>query len=268
MTRNKMNFKPAIPNGITMLALAFGVSALNMAFWGQWKMAFLFIVLSAVFDFFDGKFARMLGVSSKFGVELDSLSDLVSFGIAPGFIMYLWTMDSMARIEVLTNLAKRGDAVGMNWIFVVFLAMCCAARLARFNSTTDDTKPDYWKHFFMGVPAPAGGFLALYPLILWFATNGHVDFFRSPVFSAVFIAFSGVMMVSRIPTLALKNIRLKNSYRTLALFLFFIFIAGLVTKPWITLAILGGAYIVSIPAGGLYFLKLKNKTPPKKRKKA
>ncbi|MGN1063358.1 MAG: CDP-alcohol phosphatidyltransferase family protein, partial [Alphaproteobacteria bacterium] len=183
-TKTELKLRQLFPNAITMTALGFGVSSLNMAFWGHWKMAVLFIALSALFDFLDGGVARLLGVESKFGAQLDSLSDFVSFGVAPGFLMYQWTIDQTARIEVLMNNAYRSDAVGMYWGFALFLAMCMAMRLARFNTMLDSnkTQPDYWKHFFMGVPAPAGAGLALLPLVLWLATNGQYEFLRSPLF--------------------------------------------------------------------------------------
>ena len=98
MTEKEINPKIVFPNAVTMMALAFGVSSINMSLWGNWKMAVLFIFLSGLFDFLDGKVARMLGVSSKFGAELDSLSDFVSFGVAPGLLMYQWTMDSHMRL--------------------------------------------------------------------------------------------------------------------------------------------------------------------------
>ena len=93
MKEKEINIRPLFPNAVTMMALAFGVSSINMSLWGNWKMAVLFIVLAGFFDFMDGKVARLLGVSSKFGAELDSLSDFVSFGVAPGFLMYMWSMN-------------------------------------------------------------------------------------------------------------------------------------------------------------------------------
>ena len=255
MKESGLNLRPVFPNALTMIALAFGVSSLNMAFWGQWKMAVLFIILSALFDFFDGKVARMLGVSSKFGAELDSLSDLVSFGVAPGFLMYQWTMNPAMRIDVLKDLAFRSDAVGVYWVFVLFLAMCCAARLARFNTMLDDKMPPYWTHFFMGVPAPAGAFLAILPLILWFASGETWQVLKTPAVVGFFLVFSGVMMASKIPTICLKHLHLNARHRTLLMILSLVFIALLVTTPFVALSVGGVFYLLSIPAGILYFIK-------------
>ncbi|MBQ8558035.1 MAG: phosphatidylcholine/phosphatidylserine synthase [Alphaproteobacteria bacterium] len=257
MTEKEINIRPIFPNAVTMTALAFGVSSINMAFWGYWQLAVIFIALSAVFDFFDGKVARMLNVSSRFGAELDSLSDFVSFGVAPAFLMYLWTMDASIRINVLQNLAGRSDAIGIYWAVVLFVAMCCAARLARFNSLIDQEQPSYWKYFFMGVPAPAGAYLTILPLIFWLATKQQIEFFRDPVFVSVFLVFSGVMMASKIPTLCLKHLHISSKYATVLLILALIVLAGLVASTWIMLSIIGVLYLISIPVCIFYFIRLK-----------
>ena len=257
MSDKEINIRPIFPNAVTMTALAFGVSSINMAFWGYWQLAVIFIALSAVFDFFDGKVARMLNVSSRFGAELDSLSDFVSFGVAPAFLMYLWTMDASTRISVLQNHAVRGDAIGIYWAVVLFVAMCCAARLARFNSLIDQEQPDYWKYFFMGVPAPAGAYLTILPLIFWLATKQQIEFFRNPVFVSVFLVFSGVMMASKIPTLCLKHLHVPSKYATVLLILALVVLAGLVAATWIMLSIIGILYLISIPICIYWFIRLK-----------
>ncbi|MBQ3695821.1 MAG: CDP-alcohol phosphatidyltransferase family protein [Alphaproteobacteria bacterium] len=249
--------KPLFPNAVTMMALAFGVSSINMALWGNWQMAVMFIFFAGFFDFMDGKVARILGVSSRFGAELDSLSDFVSFGVAPGFLMYNWTMNSAMRAEALRDIAYRPDAVGVYWAVVLFLAVCCASRLARFNSMLDEKQPKYWEHFFMGVPAPAGAGLALYPLILWLAFRGEIDFFRCPLFAGFFVIFAGVMMASRVPTICLKHLHLNKTVRSIVGFVFLAFIAGLVASPWMTLSLLGVTYILSIPVSIYVFLMFK-----------
>lgn len=255
MTDKEINIKPIFPNAVTMAALCFGVSSMNMAFWGQWETAIIFIVLSALLDFFDGKVARMLGVSSKFGAELDSLSDFVSFGVAPAVIMYQWTMNETARISVLTNAAEKAEAIGVHWAVVLFLAMCCATRLARFNTMLETKQPPYWTHFFMGVPAPAGGGLALFPLILWIATGKSIDFLRSPWFVSGFLIFSGAMMASRIPTPGMKHLHIPARWRSAVLILLFIVMAVFFVKPWSMLSTLGALYLITLPIGVVYFAR-------------
>ena len=249
--------KPLCPNAVTMLALAFGVSSMNMALWGNWQMAVVFILLAGFFDFMDGKVARILGVSSKFGAELDSLSDFVSFGVAPGFLMYNWTMDSTMRAEALRDIAYRPDAVGLYWWVVLFLAVCCASRLARFNTMLDEKQPKYWTHFFMGVPAPAGAGLALWPLILWLAFNGEVAIFRNTIFVSAFVIFAGIMMASRVPTICLKHLHFEKNVRSILGLCLLGVICGIVAFPWVILSLIGLGYLISIPVGVFVFLKLK-----------
>ncbi len=253
--------KPMFPNAVTMLALACGVSSMNMALWGNWQMAVVFIMLSALFDFMDGKVARMLGVSSRFGAELDSLSDFVSFGVAPGFLMYNWTMNEQMRVEAIKDIAFRADAGGLYWGVALFLAVCCASRLARFNTMIDEEQPSYWTHFFMGVPAPAGGALALLPLVLWLACKSafdvEVDFFRNAGVVSFLMIFSGVMMASRIPTLCLKHLHFSKNASSVLGFCLMGMICGLVAFPWLTMGLLGVAYLISIPVSVYFFLKFK-----------
>ena len=249
--QRELDFRPLFPNMVTMTALAFGVSSINMSLWGNWSLAVAFIFMSMVFDFLDGKVARALGVSSSFGAELDSLSDFVSFGVAPGVLMYLWSMKIAVFREV-----TRADAVGVYWVFALFLAMCCATRLARFNSLLDEKQPDYWYHFFMGVPAPAGAGLALYPIILWLATNWSG--FRNPVFVGFFLVLSGALMASRIPTLSLKHLHLPKKYTRCLYPVALFFFACLFGRPWATLSLFGLGYLATIPVCCYYFLKFKS----------
>ena len=249
--------KPLCPNALTMTALVFGVSALNKALWGDWQWAVCLIMLAGLFDFMDGKVARILGVSSRFGAELDSLSDFVSFGVAPGFLMYNWTMNSAMRLEALRDITYKTDAVGLYWWVVLFFAVCCASRLARFNTMLDKKQPSYWTHFFMGVPAPAGAGLAMLPLILWLAFNEEVDFFRHPAFVSVFVVFAGVMMASRIPTLCLKHVHVAKNMRSFVGFCLLGFICGVAAFPWLSLSLLGVLYLLSIPVGMYVFMTLR-----------
>lgn len=250
-------FMQLFPNSVTMMGLAFGVSALNMAYWGQWKTAFFFILLAAVFDFLDGKVARLLGVTSRFGMELDSLSDIISFGVSPGFLMYQWTLNQEIKIKVMEDISKRSDAIGIGWGVVLFMVMCCALRLARFNTMSEEKRPEYWKYFFVGVPAPAGAAITTFPLMLWLATHGECELFRNPYFVRVFIVFSGLMMASKLPTICFKYLHF--SARTLSALRVVIIglIAGTFCFPWMMLSLACFIYMITIPIGLFYFLKLK-----------
>ena len=200
----KHSFRPLVPNFVTMLALVSGVSAIHMAIWGRWSAAILCLFASGIFDFLDGKVARLLSVSSRFGAELDSLSDFVCFGLAPGLILYHWTMDPSAHLAALSHPALKAEAVGLHWGFVLILAACCAGRLARFNAALDEEEPPYWEHFFVGVPAPAGGFLALAPLVFALAVPQWEGWFRHSWVVSAFVLFAALAMASRVPTVVMN----------------------------------------------------------------
>lgn len=249
--------KQLLPNTVTMLGLAFGVSSLNMAFWGQWKLAFFAIVLAGVFDFLDGKVARLLGVTSRFGMELDSLSDFISFGVSPGFLMYQWTLDPEVKIKVMEEISKRSEAIGIGWGVVLFMVMCCALRLARFNTMSEEMRPAYWKHFFVGVPAPAGAAITTFPLMLWLATHGECDVFRNPVFVRIFLVFSGIMMASKLPTICFKHLQFSEKTISILRVAILGLIAGTFCFPCWMLSIVCFLYMITIPFGIIYFIKFK-----------
>lgn len=246
------NLIPMLPNAVTMLGLAFGVTAIDMAYWGHWEKAMLFIVLAGVFDFLDGKVARLLKSCSKFGMQLDSLADFISFSVAPGFLMYRWTM---------TEGADGAPTVGIHWGIVLFLAMCCAMRLARFNVMSEEGMPDIWKKFFMGVPAPGGAGLATLPLILWLAADQQCVFLKSPVVVGLFMIASGILMASSVPTVAFKYLRIPRKAASILRLVVLGLIAGLFWSPWSVLGFVGIAYIISIPISVVCFLRIKRAAP-------
>lgn len=179
-----------LPNAITVLALCAGLSAVQFALQGNFGLAIVGVVVAAVLDSLDGRIARLLDATSKMGAELDSLSDAVSFGVTPALVLFVWQAD--------------GNRFG--WIAALVFAVCMVLRLARFNTLLDDTdQPPYASEFFVGVPAPAGGLLALMPVIVtlqfgqgWWSTG--------PIVWAWIIAIAA-LAISRIPTLSLKSVR-------------------------------------------------------------
>ncbi len=259
------DIRPLFPNMVTMLALACGVSSMQFAFWGNWSFAVVCIALAAIFDALDGRVARYLNTSSKFGAELDSLSDLVSFGVAPGFLMYQWTMDPVIRAQAIVVGSKDPLAVGVPWVIVLFLAMCCAMRLARFNTMLEEEpQPEYWKHFFVGLPAPGGAYVALMPLVFFLWTNDSI--FRNSDLVSIFMLVSAILMASRIPTPSFKKLHLPQLnpfYRQLAVVCMLAVIALFVTMMlknfWIFASVVGLIYLMMLPLGFIYFLYLKKK---------
>ncbi|MFM8801456.1 MAG: CDP-diacylglycerol--serine O-phosphatidyltransferase, partial [Tagaea sp.] len=178
-----------IPNAITVAALCAGLSGIRFAMDGRWEWAVTAIVVAAILDGLDGRMARLLNGTSKFGAELDSLSDFVAFGVAPALIVYMWVLNAWG-------------AAG--WIICLAYAVCMALRLARFNTMLADPNPPKWQgHFFVGVPAPAGAGLALLPLMLHFQAGD--GWFDRPAIGAATMALVAFLMVSRIPTFRARS---------------------------------------------------------------
>jgi CDP-diacylglycerol--serine O-phosphatidyltransferase len=243
LERRAMN--QLIPNVLTVCALCAGLTAVRFAFLGQWEHAIWAITIAGIFDGLDGRAARYFGGTSKFGAELDSLSDFVSFGVAPGVVIYLWSARGL------------GDA---GWIAAMFFAVCCALRLARFNTMLGDPNPPPWaRFFFVGVPAPAGAGLAVLPLLLTFETGA--EFFSRPWFTAATLVLVGVLMVSRIPTFSIKQIRVPRSMILPALMVTGLIVGALVSRPWTTFVVVGVIYVASIPIAALTQARARGRVP-------
>lgn len=220
-----------LPNILTVAALCAGLSSIRFGLIGRWEPAVLAIIAAVILDGLDGRLARLLGGTSRFGAELDSLSDFVSFGVAPAVLLYLWSVQGMG---------------GFGWAVVLLLAVCCALRLARFNTALDDSSPPPWsRHYFVGIPAPAGAGLALLPMMVSFELGpGIAD--RPIVVAAVMVAVA-LLMVSRVPTYSIKSTRLPQEYPLATLILVGVVVASLVSDPWITFITMGALYSASIP---------------------
>lgn len=223
-----------LPNMLTMMSLFGGLTAVRFAMQERWDVAALAIVIASVFDVLDGRVARMLNMTSKFGAELDSLADLTSFGVAPGLVLYLWGMQNGGG-----NFA---------WCAVLVFAACSALRLARFNTMLDNPNVPKWtKGYFTGVPAPAGAGLALLPLFL-FNEFGEVAQIPAAVLG-VWMIICGALMVSRIPTLAMKGRRVAPIFVAPIMLAVCAIVAGVFTNTWLTLSMLSFGYFLLIPYG-------------------
>jgi len=220
-----------IPNILTISALCAGMTAINFASREMWEASVFAIVVAAILDGLDGRIARLLNAQSKFGAEMDSLSDFISFGVAPPMILHFWVLQSAGRI---------------GWVFVCFFTVCMALRLARFNTALDDPNKQAWENnFFTGVPAPAGALLIMYPLVLSFMFGD--DFFRSPAMAAAFLTIIGGLMVSRFPTFSFKKAKVAQAYVLPVMIVAGLLVAFLVSAPWAMLSVIGAIYLVSIP---------------------
>jgi len=230
-----------IPNILTLLALCAGLTSIRFAVHDMWKEAVIATVLSAILDGLDGRVARLLKGTSKFGAELDSLSDFVSFGVAPAMVLYFWTMRS---------------AGGFGWALVLLFSVCCALRLARFNTMIGEPDlPPYAYNFFTGIPAPAAAGLVLMPLIFTIQFGG--GFFDRPPVVALFLMAVSFLMVSKLPTFSFKKVRVPHKWVLPILLVVGLAAAFLVTEPWLTLSVTGIAYAATIPLALRSFRRLK-----------
>jgi len=218
-----------LPSGLTLLGLCSGATAIPFALSSNWRAAVVAIVIAALFDTLDGKIARLLGADSKFGAQLDSLADLVSFGIAPAVLVYMW------------SLYKAG---GAGWTLVLIFCVCSAIRLARFNIESDVAEEP--SSHFTGVPTPAAACLILLPLILSFQFTVDTGF-RDPAVGGAAIAIVSLAMVSRLPTPSLKNLHVPRQLRGPLLGFAALLLASAVLWPWSTLSASLIAYVLTIP---------------------
>ena len=237
-----------LPNMLTLMSLCSGLTGVRFALLGKWNEAVLSFVAAAVFDMLDGRVARLLNITSKFGAELDSLSDAISFGVAPGFIIYEWSL-------------KEG-AGSLGWTAVLIYTVCAVLRLARFNTMLESQAAPVWaKGYFTGVPAPGGAGLALLPLA-FYLEFGDAARLPAPVL-ALWLMLVGGLMVSQLPTLALKGWRISRAWVTPLFVLVVLCIAALITSPWLTLSCAGGVYVLSLPVGWFsYRLRMKKEGTP------
>lgn len=232
------------PNIVTLLGLCAGLSAIRFALNERWELAVTFIVIAAFIDGVDGRLARLLNSTSKFGAELDSLSDFVNFGVTPSLVLYLWKIDEL-------------PIRGLGWALALFFIICMAIRLARFNTMLEDTeKPKWAERFFTGIPAPAGAGLSIIPLMLSFQIGDGL--WTRPDVVAVYMVVIALLIASTIPTFSSKKIRIPHALVSLALIVFAVFLIAMVIEPWITLPFMGVMYALSIPFSILYYYRLKH----------
>ena len=231
-----------LPNILTLGGVCLGISSIKFSIDGNFNLAVTLILLAAILDALDGRIARLLKGTSEFGKELDSLTDFVSFGIAPVFILYFWE---------LNNYGKLG------WTIALMYSVCCVLRLARFNLTKINTQEEWKYNFFEGVPSPAGGILILMPLIYELSDyNLKIDV-RS--FSPYLTILVALLLVSKIPTLSLKKISISSKATIFLLLAIGTIFIALLFYTFETLLVLIIIYLISIPISVFIFKKQQNK---------
>ena len=229
--RGGIPLRTIAPNAVTALALCCGLSAVRFAIGGDWNMALIATVAAGVLDGIDGRVARLFRGESRFGAELDSLSDVIAFGVAPALTVYLWSLSEVAKF---------------GWLVALLFALCCALRLARFNAAIDaEEKPHKSAGFLTGIPAPAAAGLAYLPVYIWLETG--VEVFRLPIIVAPWLVFIGILMISNIATFSWGSLRPRRNVRLELIGLFALIGAALFSVPWIMLTIISVAYIALIP---------------------
>ena len=226
-------FRLLAPNLVTLMALCAGLTGVRMAIEGRFEMALIAIAAAAFLDGVDGRVARMLKGTSRFGAELDSLTDFVNFGVAPALILHVWILHAIPSI---------------GWIASLLFAIAMVLRLARFNVALDDkNKPAWQKDYFVGVPAPAGALVVLAPIYLELAGLPHYD--ALAVFVMIYTIFIAMLVVSSIPTYSGKTVglRINRAYVLPVIGGFVVTIAMLFSYPWETMLLVVVSYLVSIP---------------------
>jgi len=239
----RIPFRAMIPNAITAMALCLGLTGIRFGIGGEWEKALAAIVLAGVLDGMDGRIALLLRAQSKFGAELDSLSDNIAFGTAPALILFLWSLR---------------DAPKFGWTAALALAVCCALRLARFNARLDAAEqPHKSAGFNTGVPAPAGAGLAFVPIFLWLVTDEPL--FQSWPLVMAWTLIVAALMISILPTYSWASIRIRREWRLSALAGVAILGAALLTAPWFTLLVIAILYLLMIPLALASYARVKRR---------
>ncbi len=229
-----------LPNILTIAGVCLGISSIKFSIDLNFQMAVIFITLAAILDALDGRIARLIKGTSDFGKELDSLTDFVSFGIAPAFIIYFWK---------LNNYGKLG------WAITLIYSVCCVLRLARFNLTKFTSDESWKQNYFEGVPSPIGAILILSPLVL--ELTEFKILINNNYFLPIFILTIALLLISKIPTYSFKNIKIKPALTVFILLAIGISLVTLMFYTFETLLIFSLIYILSIPVACITYLNNK-----------
>jgi CDP-diacylglycerol--serine O-phosphatidyltransferase len=243
-----LSLRAMLPNAITAAALCSGLTGIRFATESQWTYAIGLVLLAGVLDGIDGRVARLLNAQSRFGAELDSLADSLSFGVAPGLILFMWSLQ---------------DLPTFGWFAALAFAICCALRLARFNARIDlDDQPHKSAGFLTGVPAPVGAGLAFTPFYLWQETGS--EWFRDPVMMTLWLTVIAILMISNMATLSWASLRPRRAIRLPLIAFTGLAFAALLLEPWWTLTAISAVYLALMP----YYLVKYGRIKQRRRKEA
>ena len=249
MLKPKNNFKVVtdkktarviLPNMLTLIGVCIGLTSIRFALDGRFEFAIVAIILAAIIDGLDGRIARLIKGTSKVGKELDSLTDMISFGVAPAFIMYFWKLNTLGRF---------------GWLVCLIYVICVALRLARFNVNSGQ-EPSWRDNFFEGVPSPAGGILVLTPLI-FSMTNFEFITINYDVVVPIFFIVTSLLLISKFPSYSFKKIVIQRKTTIFLLFGIVLFFGLLLIYPFNVIAISAIIYLAMLPISFFHYQKLK-----------
>ena len=236
------NSRVILPNIFTLVGVCIGLTSIKFAFDGNFKFSVLAIIAAGLIDGLDGRIARLIKGTSKVGKELDSLTDVISFGVAPAFIMYFWKLNEFGRV---------------GWFICLIYIVAVALRLARFNVNSSD-EPSWKDNFFEGIPSPAGGILVLMPLFISFSELTFLNLSYDLLVPILFFSIS-ILLISKVPTYSLKKIIVPRRISIFLIFGVVIYFVLLLVYTFNTIVVSGLIYLLIIPFSSVHFLKIRNK---------
>ena len=239
---NKKNARVILPNILTLVGVCIGLTSIRFALDGRFEFAIVAIILAAIIDGLDGRIARLIKGTSKVGKELDSLTDMISFGVAPAFIMYFWSLNTLGRF---------------GWLVCLIYVICVALRLARFN-VNSNTEPSWRDNFFEGVPSPAGGILVLTPLIISMS-NFSLFEINYNIIVPIFFITTSLLLISKFPSYSFKKIVIQRKTTIFLLFGIVLFFGLLLIYPFDIIALSSIIYLIMLPISYIHYQKLRKK---------
>ncbi len=244
---SKKNARVILPNMLTLIGVCIGLTSIRFALDGSFEFAIIAIILAAIIDGLDGRIARLIKGTSKVGKELDSLTDMISFGVAPAFIMYFWSLNTLGRF---------------GWLICLIYVICVALRLARFNVNSGQ-EPSWRDNFFEGVPSPAGGILVLTPLIISLS-NFNLFEINYNVIVPIFFITTSLLLISKVPSYSFKKIVIQRKTTIFLLFGIVLFFGFLLIYPFDIIALSSMIYLTLLPLSYIHYQKLKKKNDDQK----
>ena len=242
LVADKKKARMILPNMLTLIGVCIGLTSIRFALDGRFEFAIIAVIFAALIDGLDGRIARLIKGTSKVGKELDSLTDMISFGVAPAFIMYFWKLNSLGRF---------------GWLLCLIFVICVALRLARFNVNSNQ-EPSWRDNFFEGVPSPAGGILVLTPLIISLSGFDFIELNYNLIVPIFFVATS-FLLISKFPSYSFKKIVIPRKTTIFLLFGIVLFFGLLLIYTFNVITISALVYLILLPISYFHFQKIKKK---------